>query len=761
MKDIRKLAVLSSGFAAAVFAAHYLVPQSALRLMIVVSFVLALISLRLKGLTRRRAFLASVGLLLGFACYLVNSSTVLVPCSELDGQTLWLSARVTDYKESLDYGDILYVRFTDELIPKADGMIFDYKGFAGEPEPGDMVKLCVRLRAAEERYNEYSDINISKGLYIVGTLKAEAEYLGHWEHSWLYFPKYLGHHIRQTVSDIFPDDARAFMLALLCGSKTEYYNDDSLSTAVSLSGLAHVVAVSGMHVAFLIGFVRLFVGPGLRSSLVCMAAVWVFVVMVGAPPSAVRAGIMQTMLLFAPLVGRSSDSATSLSFALALILLENPFAAGSIGLQLSFASMAGIFLLSGRIYAHIKQKLRPGYAPLGSTAHYLLGVFSSSVGATVFTVPLIAIHFGYVSTYMFLGNALCLWAVSLSFVTGYIACFTGFVLPALGKLAAALVAYPVRYIMLCAKLIAGLPLAALYTENALISLWLVLTYLLFLLFIIKRKKKFSALQPTALSLLCLVIALFFTRVGALRDPGSASVLNVGSGQSIVLSSRGSSVLIDCGKAGPSDNAGFQAASCIQSDGRYHVDCLLLTHLHSDHANGVVHLMNLIDVDLILMPENARQSANEALLEEIIDLAHEKGTELMYIDSNTELEFDGIRLEIYAPSEHGDKNERCLTLTAQVNGCRILITGDANMAVERDLAKREELEATDVLIVGHHGSKYSTSDELLDEARPGTAIISVGYNNYGHPTETVLDKLRERNIRILRTDIHGRINILTG
>lgn len=92
---------------------------------------------------------------------------------------------------------------------------------------------------------------------------------------------------------------------------------------------------------------------------------------------------------------------------------------------------------------------------------------------------------------------------------------------------------------------------------------------------------------------------------------------------------------------------------------------------------------------------------------------------------------------------------------------MLITGDANMAVERDLVVREELGGTDVLIVGHHGSKYSTSDELLDAAWPSTAIISTGYNNYGHPTETVLNKLRERGITTLRTDLDGRINIKTG
>lgn len=761
MKDIRKLAVLSSGFAAAVFAAHYLVPNDVLWLFIAASAALAAISLAVKGLTGKRLALAALGLLCGFGCYLHSSLTVLVPCEELDGETVCVSARVTDFPERLDYCDRLYVRFTDTTLPATDGVIYDYEKCSGELEPGDEISITLKLRAADTRYAERTDTNISKGVYIIGTAEEAAEVTGRWEHSWLYFPQYLGRVIRDSISEVFPEDVRGFAIALLTGSKLEYYADDELCSSMNIAGLAHVVAVSGMHVAFLIGFVQIFAGPGRRSSLICIAAVWVFVIMAGAPSSAVRAGIMQSMLLLAPLAGRINDKATSLSFALAVILLNNPCAAGNIGLQLSFGAMAGIFLLSGNVYNYIKQKIKPGNAQLGVVAHYALGAFSSSVGATVFTVPLIAVHFGYVSLYMFLGNILCLWAVSLAFVSGYAACLAALVFPALGKMLAAAVAYVLRYVACAAKLIVSLPFAALYTENVLIAVWLVLTYALFALFLLALRKKLSPLVPTIASAACLACVLLITRVGALRDPGSAAVLDVGNGQSIVLSSRSSTVMVDCGKSGTADNAGFLAASYIMSGGRYHVDCLLLTHLHADHANGVARLIGLIDVDMIVMPENARQSADEEILETILELAQKHGIELRYLDSNETLEFDGIRLEIYAPSMRGDKNERCLTLTADLNGYRILITGDANMAVERDLVRREDLSDTDMLIVGHHGSRYSTSDELLEEAQPETAVISVGYNTYGHPTEDVLSKLRRSGIEIQRTDLMGRIIIHTG
>ena len=101
------------------------------------------------------------------------------------------------------------------------------------------------------------------------------------------------------------------------------------------------------------------------------------------------------------------------------------------------------------------------------------------------------------------------------------------------------------------------------------------------------------------------------------------------------------------------------------------------------------------------------------------------------------------------------------LTAEIGGESILITGDVRGATERKLVKAQDLSDTDILIVGHHGSKYSTSEELLNEAEPDKAVISVGYNNYGHPTDEVLKRLTEHGVEIYRTDESGRIVINCG
>lgn len=133
---------------------------------------------------------------------------------------------------------------------------------------------------------------------------------------------------------------------------------------------------------------------------------------------------------------------------------------------------------------------------------------------------------------------------------------------------------------------------------------------------------------------------------------------------------------------------------------------------------------------------------------------------MYIVRDTQLEAGEIRLSIYESSERGKRTESGIMSTVSIGDYDMLVTGDVEMSVERELVREHELEDTDLLIVPHHGSKYSTSAELLEEASPETAVISVGYNSYGHPTEEVLERLSEYGVTVLRTDELGRIIIDT-
>lgn len=756
MKSVRKLAIFSIGYAASVFAAHYILPYETLLTAVVLAAAAALPGLLFKGNARKRILLAALAAAIGFLGYKYHYDSTVIPCEELTGKTLTVQVQVLDYPMHYDYCSRINVKLKTDGVPQVKTAIYDYDHKLTDVEPGDMLSVKLRFRSAATRYGEEVDNCISDGIYAIGNLE-EAELISHGG-SVKFLPQRIGKALRTQIKSVFPQDAAPFMLALLTGDRSEYYNDDALYSAMGVSGLAHAVAISGMHVSFLVAFLQLVMGRSRRTSLLCLTLIWAFVVMSGSSPSAVRAGIMLSVFLLAPVFGRENDRTTSLCFALALILAANPFAAGSVSLQLSFSAMAGIYLFAQPVYdwlnTHIKGK--------GRLRSYLIGSLSSSLSVTVFSVPLIAVHFGYVSLLMPITNILCLWAVSVLFVGGYAVCLIGFVIKPLAALAAGVLAYLVRYIAFVVKGLARLPYSAVYTENLYAVLWLAFVYAAFTVwyFVRRKVKRLNPLIPAALSLIALLGVFLQTRADMLNDTGTLSVMDVGSGQCIAVTEGEHAAVIDCGSRGTMTNAGSEVGQYLLASGRWKIDCLILTHLHSDHINGVVRLMNTVKVGTLVLPEYVGY-IDDGVLSELVAAAHDNHVGLMYISRDTELNAGGISLKLYAPFDKGDKNDRGIMLTAEIGNESVLVTGDVREATERKLVNAQDLSDTDILIVGHHGSKYSTSEELLDEADPEKAVISVGYNNYGHPADEVLERLREHGITIYRTDERGRIVINCG
>lgn len=756
MKSVRKLAAFSIGYAVSVFAAHYVLPYEYLIIAAAVSAAVALLSLLLKGNTRKRILLAALAAAVGFLGYKIHYDSTVIPCEELVGKTLTVEVQVLDYPTHYDYSDRVNVKLKTDGLPHVKAAIYDYDHTLTELKPGDRLNATIRFRSAVTRYGEEVDNYISGGIYAVGNLE-NAELISHGG-SAAFLPQRIGKALRTQIKSVFPDDASPFILALLTGDRSEYYNDDALYSAMGISGLAHAVAISGMHVSFLVAFLQLVMGKNRRTSVLCLTLIWAFVIMSGSSHSAVRAGIMLSVFLLAPVFGRESDRTTSLCFALALILAANSFAAGSVSLQLSFAAMAGIYLFAQPVYDWLNEHL-PGKGRLRS---YLIGSLSSSLSVTVFSVPLIAVHFGYVSLLMPITNILCLWAVSILFVGGYAVCLVGFAIKPLAVLAADALAYLVRYIAFIVKGLARLPYSAVYTENFYAVLWLAFVYAAFAAwyFIRRKDKRLNPLIPTALSMIALLGVFAQTRADMLADTGTLGVMDVGSGQCIAVTEGEHAAVIDCGSRGTMTNAGSEVGQYLLASGRWKIDCLILTHLHSDHINGVVRLMNTVKVDTLILPEYVGY-IEDGVLAELIAAAHDNHVKLMYISRDAELNAGGMSFKLYAPFDKGDKNDRGIMLTVNVGDEDILVTGDVRGATERKLVNAQDLSDTDILIVGHHGSKYSTSEELLDEASPDKAVISVGYNNYGHPTDEVLDRLTEHGVEIYRTDESGRIVIKCG
>lgn len=756
MKSVRILCTASIGYCAAVFLSHYLLFGESVIAVLSLPVMLAVSAFLFRGRMRTRIIIAALAMTLGFGQYWLHYDLTAAKCEVFAGKEAETTARITDFPDIRDRCALLSVKITDDDLPNVSALIIDYSNEEADFRPGDEIKVKLKLRSVTERFGEETDSNISKGVYLSGYTSEKIEKTGRWSGSFIYFPKLVGNALHNEIGQLFPEDTAPFMKALLAGYKDDYYGNDKLYASMNVAGLAHVVAVSGMHVAFLVGVLQSLLGKNRRSSLICICLVWLFAVMVGSPLSAIRAGIMISLLMLAPVLGRINDRATTLSFALALILVTNPFSAGSVALQLSFGAVAGMFLFSQPIYAYFSKKLSPPRI-FRAVWNYIIATLSSSLAVTVFTFPLLAVHFGYITLLAPVINILCLWAISLLFVGGFAVCTVGLVLPTPASWLAAVLSCLVRYIAFVVEYAAKLPITALYMENKYAPAWLLTSYALFIAyFLLRRKKKISVFAPSALCLamLCGVFAL--TGRDMRSDTGTISVMNVGNGQCIAVTEGESVVVIDCGSYGVTKNAGSMLSSYLRAGGRYDIDYLMLTHLHSDHTTGVVRLLNLMNVNTVIMPDNAEDTNGDDVLDDIIAACEENGTNIVYITRDTEFTAGAIRLSVYESSERGSRDESGIMSTVSIGDYDMLVTGDVEKVVERELVSLHDLTDTELLIVPHHGSKYSTSDELLSELRPETAVISTGYNRYGHPTKETLDKLNEYGVNVLRTDELGRI-----
>lgn len=752
---MRKLCAFAVPFCAAVFAAVLLLPEGALLPAAALCALPALAAPLLRGDGRLRVVLIALGAAAGLLWTGLYGAWRIAPALALDAQTRPVEAEVADYPTVT--GDRMAVAVR---IGGIRATLFTDASCAGV-KPGDVISCTASLRRSDvsrgEEYLGYWAKGIYLNAYAVGSASVA--------HSGGIPPRYLPQAWAKAIKDsllgCFGPALAPFFVSLVTGDKSLLPGD--VYTALRRTGLAHVAAVSGLHVTFLAGLAGLLFGRRRRGSAalglllcVCFAAV------AGFTPSVVRAVFFQAAILLAPLLGREEDRPTTLSAALLVLLVRNPYAAAGIGLQLSFAAVAGISLLTGRLNRRWTAKLptRPKGLPLRlgcALARFALGTLATTLGALLFTTPLTAFYFRSVSLIAPLANLLCLWAVSYAFLGALIAALAGLAIPALGGAAAAVAAVPGRYVVWTAVHLSRFPFAAVSIDAVYLLLWLLLAYAVALLYLLRLLRRGTGGRPLIPLCGCgavLALALVLNAAALSGESLRVSVLDVGQGLCVALRAGGRTALVDCG-GNTFGDPGDLAADYLQGAGAGRLDVLILTHCHADHAGGVPALLARLDVGLIVLPQSEE---DEPLRREILALAAERGVPVHLLDENAAVELGPAELTLYAPLGDGGINEEGLSVLCTSGDFDVLITGDMNQAVEKRLIKYGALPDVEVLVAGHHGSKYATSPELLRAVTPEYAVISSGYNSYGHPAPETLARLAEAGCAVYRTDLMGDITI---
>ena len=750
---MRKLCWFALPFCAALFAVQYVLDGV---LILPLAGIMAALALPAAFLRRARAALACLGFVLGLLWFEGYTLLFHAPAEQLDGTVAPFDATVTDWPyETAIGGSGVLVRLHVEGAPDVKTLL--YTGEEGMTlAPGDRVSGIARYDLADVVRGETVTYYEAKGVFLrafaSGTM--EREPTGSpppW--SW---PAYVARALKQSVQVCFPADMAGFFNALVTGDRSDM--DDGEYMALQRAGLSHIVAVSGMHLTFFAGMLTTLLSkrrPRVRACAV-IAVIFFFAAVTGNTPSVLRAAMMQSITLLVPLLGREEDKPTTLAFILTLLLAVNPYSAASVSLQLSFGSVAGIYLVSLPLYRRMTRGLPESgawYCRAGRrVACFLWANLSTTLGAMVFTVPLTALHFGTVSLISPLANLATLWAVSYAFILGLAAAAVGIFLPGAGALIALPAAWLGRFVLAGAEALSAPAFSSISVDSFYLRMWLVLVYLILLLCLLRRQTA-RPILPVCAGTVTLCLALLLTRWSAWSGALTVTVLDVGQGQCVLFSSGGRTALVDCGGSG--DNAGDVAADYLQTLGVSRLDLLILTHYHDDHANGVPELFARLDISALAVPDVEEESGYRG---EIESLARSAGTEITYVTENLAVTLGESVLTLYAPLGDGDANEEGLFVLGTCGEFDVLITGDANEHVEQRLVKYGNLPQVELLVAGHHGSKAATSDVLLDAITPETVVISSGWNNYGHPAPETLARLAAREIEIYRTDWMGDVSV---
>ena len=514
-------------------------------------------------------------------------------------------------------------------------------------------------------------------------------------------------------------------------------------------GLAHLLAISGLHVGIITAWLRWLVGmiAGPRAGWqVSALAAWLYVALLGFPAPATRAATFIALATLGRMRERRPPSSAVIAVSVLVVLSFDPNAVRSVGAWLSVAAVAG-------------SSLAPRIARLDRRGSKLARLAVVSLGATLATAPITAYSFGSVAPIGVVANLVAVPLAGVAVPAVFASLFAGAFMAVGAGLALTLLER-------VARLAAHVPWGHLEGDPgwAFAVPWIGLLGVV--LWATWRRPSFGTTRRR------LALALALSSWGLVAWPAAAGdrdngrlaihVLAVGQGDAMALRTpRGRWILIDGGpRFGQSDAGRSTVLPFLRRRGVRRLDAVFVSHGDADHLGGLPTVIEHTEPALVIEPG---QALGTALYMEFLGVVDAAAGEWRVARAGDTVVIDSVTIAVLHPSAEWmsrqiSANENSLILHVRYGNFDALFTGDAGWPAESALAT--SLPRVDLLKVGHHGSAGSTSNVLLDAVRPKVAVISVGSNRFGHPTRSVLRRLQENRVALYRTDQGGTVTIRT-
>lgn len=655
------------------------------------------------------------------------------------------------------------------------------------PEIGSRVRYLGKARHFREASNPgefderayYAGLGISMQL-TEAVLTGKSRDFSAYRH-FLYVIRCRAGDILETV---FPEKEASVAKAMLLGEKKGI--DRELKSLYQEAGIAHILAISGLHISLLgMGLYRLLT-LRLSRKTACLLSSFVlisYLTMTGASPSAVRAVFMFFLYMLAGLAGRTYDMPTALSLAAALLLVENPAYLENSGFQLSFMAAAGAAAVIPRFSVMGSGALLAGggiryTAPAGPLKRKLTEGLRASFCISLATLPVLLCSFYEWNLFSVLLNVLVIPLMGVLMGGILLLVLAGGLFTGLGAGSASLLslmALPVRGIFLIYEKLCLLAQSLPVRWHAgMPRMWQILLFYAGLAVLLALAEKIPKKAGWLLAvMLCLIFAV------NPRGETQLTMLDVGQGDCIYIrTERGNHYLYDAGSTSRKDTGTWQVIPFLKYQGVDRLEAVFVSHWDEDHVNGLEAVFEWaaqsgIPIEGLVLP-GAGPAGEEP--EKLLESARDHGIPVYRMLAGEELSDGNTSFLCLHPQENGfyeDRNASSLVLKLSVKGdgeepsFTALLTGDVEAEGERRMLEAEKeakhsgglSEGCDILKTAHHGSDTSTTEEFLDAAAPSLALISCGKNNsYGHPHKEVLRRFEERGIPVLITTDCGAVTI---
>lgn len=600
--------------------------------------------------------------------------------------------------------------------------------------------------------------------------------------------------IKENIEEFMGEKYSGLLLGLLLGDSSKI--DENIEENFKITSLTHILAVSGAQVSYIIAAMYSLLKRKIgiqKTRVVIIASLIFYTALTGFSPSIVRAGIMGIILMISGLVFRKNDIINSIAISLFFMLVYNPFLLENVGLQLSYLGTIGIIGFNKTIILILKNiqirnkkwkyKINRKLILLISKIKEILAV---TMSASLAVVPVMIYHFNLFGTYFLITNLFASIIIGPITLLGTLLVIISFISINVAKVLSYILKFLID-ILLFISSFSKLPISKIYIPTPKIS-FIIIIYLSLIisLFIYKVfhernpnttilrvrnllalvKYKFKQNRDDVIKKIVIISIVISLCIIFIPRDLKINFVDVGQGDStFIITPKNETILIDGGgsNTGSFDVGENTLLPYILDKGYNKIDFMIISHFDSDHVGGLLTILEEIKVEKILIAKQEEQSEN---YKRFLNIVKEKNIPVIVGKRGDKINIEkDLYLDILFPEseqiEENVINNNSLVFNIHYNNFSMLFTGDIEEIAEKriiEITNKSRLKA-DIIKIPHHGSKTSSTRELLEIVLPKIALIGVGKDNlFGHPSSETIDKLDELEIKTYRTDINGEIMI---